>query len=230
MLRYVKWVGLISLLALTSCTYIRNSGVIQDRDTDYLKARSIPPLRIPPGLSSSTIEAHYPVSEASYPISTKPVDLTPPGLNSPMVRTTAPAVSEQRTKALEMSNREEVELEMATRNIIPKTELAQTAKPATVAIPTQIVPAPVVALQTPAKPAPQIIAVAAKPNPQPSTTEKVSSALKSIWPWGKKSATTATTSVAQASQPTSVVASHKTTGMLDKLNSVWPWKKTTQAS
>ena len=69
----------ILLLTLTSCGY--TSGVIQNRDKEYLNAHSIPPLKIPPGLSSTTIQSHYPVSERNYPESKQQVDLTPPNLN-----------------------------------------------------------------------------------------------------------------------------------------------------
>ncbi len=81
MLRYTKNIFLLaSLLALTGCGYIYGeNGIIKNRSLDYQKARSIPPLRIPPGLSSSTITAHYPTSEHNYNRNTK-VDLTPPEL------------------------------------------------------------------------------------------------------------------------------------------------------
>ncbi|MCD6039488.1 MAG: bamC [Gammaproteobacteria bacterium] len=70
---------LIAMIFLTSCSYLRGDhSIIQNRTTDYLKAKSIPPLSIPPGLSSSTITAHYPVSNHIYPGSNIPVDLTPP--------------------------------------------------------------------------------------------------------------------------------------------------------
>lgn len=69
----------ILLLTLTSCGYL--GGSIQNRDKEYLNAKSVPPLRIPPGLSSSSIQSHYPVSERNYPESMMKVDLTPPELN-----------------------------------------------------------------------------------------------------------------------------------------------------
>lgn len=82
MLRYVKLFSLFIIAALTSCSYIYGDrGIIQNRDKEYLSARSIPPLSIPPGLSSSTIQAHYPVSDANYPQSTEVLNLTPPDLN-----------------------------------------------------------------------------------------------------------------------------------------------------
>jgi hypothetical protein len=58
-----------------------DQGVIRNRDTEYLKAQSIPPLKIPPGLSSSTMTAHYPVSDKPYPNGEVKVKLIPPGLN-----------------------------------------------------------------------------------------------------------------------------------------------------
>lgn len=81
MLRCLKVVSVISLAALAGCSYVYGDrGVIQNRDKEYLKAESVPPLRIPPGLSSSTIAAHYPVPDRYYPASSKVVPLTPPDL------------------------------------------------------------------------------------------------------------------------------------------------------
>ncbi len=75
--------ALCIVASLTSCSkFYDNQNVIQNRETDYLKAKSTPPLRIPPGLSSSTISAHYPVSDTEYPGSNVQVNLTPPELNS----------------------------------------------------------------------------------------------------------------------------------------------------
>lgn len=83
MLRKITKITTISVLfTLTSCTYIYgDKGVIKNRDTDYMKAQSVPPLIIPPGLSSSTIQEHYPVSYRDYPGSRDKVNLTPPELN-----------------------------------------------------------------------------------------------------------------------------------------------------
>jgi uncharacterized lipoprotein len=70
-------------LALASCSYIYGeNGVIKNRDTDYLRATSIPPLKIPPGLSSSSIQSYYPISEREYPSPGQKVNLTPPELNN----------------------------------------------------------------------------------------------------------------------------------------------------
>lgn len=70
------------MLILTSCSRLYGErGLIPNRDTDYLRARSIAPIKIPPGYSSDTIHSEYPISERSYPGNPKP-DLIPPGLNS----------------------------------------------------------------------------------------------------------------------------------------------------
>ena len=72
---------IILSLAMVGCSHIYGGdGIIQNRGTDYLKAKSVPPLQIPPGLSSSTIHETYPVSNRAYPNSDKPVSLVPPGL------------------------------------------------------------------------------------------------------------------------------------------------------
>lgn len=79
--------------ALSSCSYIYgDQGIIKNRDTTYLKSTTVPPLQIPPGLSSSTIQSHYPISDRYYPGSTEKLDLTPPELGEagPAVRHTRP--------------------------------------------------------------------------------------------------------------------------------------------
>jgi uncharacterized lipoprotein len=69
-------------LIIASCSFLSgNNGIIQNRGTDYLKARSIAPLQIPPGISSSSIHTEYPVSDRYYPGSEKEVNLVPPELN-----------------------------------------------------------------------------------------------------------------------------------------------------
>lgn len=90
MYKHMKKIILLPLLLSTvGCSYIYGEkGVIHNRNTDYLKAQSTPPLRIPPGLSSSTIESHYPVSYGDYPGSTTPVSLIPPELAPPAKKVT----------------------------------------------------------------------------------------------------------------------------------------------
>ncbi len=76
-----KFVFVLLGLMLSSCAHIYgDKGLIQNRNTDYLKAQSIPPLKIPPGVSSSTIQELYPVSTRDYPTGTQPLNLVPPGL------------------------------------------------------------------------------------------------------------------------------------------------------
>lgn len=71
---------LLLLLSLTSCSYFSTASVMNSQDKNYLSARSIPPLRIPPGISTTTFESDYPVSDKSFPVSQLQVNLTPPGL------------------------------------------------------------------------------------------------------------------------------------------------------
>lgn len=71
---------LLCSTALISCTYIHKPAFIQNRDTHYLTARSIPPLRMPPGISSYAFQSYYPVSDRYDPESAKSVSLVPPGL------------------------------------------------------------------------------------------------------------------------------------------------------
>lgn len=75
---------ILSSLVLTSCSHIYGeSGMIRDRDKEYLQAKSIPTLKIPSNLNAYPIETHYPVAERSYAAENRVVDLTPPDLSSP---------------------------------------------------------------------------------------------------------------------------------------------------
>lgn len=65
---------------LVGCIYIPKPSYIQNRENHYLTAKSIPPLSIPPGISSNAFESYYPVSDRNYPDSAKNVSTTPPGL------------------------------------------------------------------------------------------------------------------------------------------------------
>ena len=65
---------------LTGCSYLPHPSFVQNRDKAYLQARSIPPLKIPPGISSTKIDTYYPVSDQTYPTSMTDVSLLPPGL------------------------------------------------------------------------------------------------------------------------------------------------------
>lgn len=74
---------LITRLILLGCCgvfLLGCSNVIQSRDKEYLAAKSIPPLRIPPGISSSAFQTTYPVSDRSYPRNMTDVNMVPPGL------------------------------------------------------------------------------------------------------------------------------------------------------
>lgn len=95
-MRSVKLLSVLFVLAaLTGCSYIYgDKGIIENRDVDYLKARSIPAMQIPHGLSSSTIQAHYPVSDRQYTTESEKVVLLPPNLNEP-VKAPTPAADLQ---------------------------------------------------------------------------------------------------------------------------------------
>ena len=83
-MRYIKLFLTTALLAqLMGCSHVYGDrGVIKDHERDYLKAQSIPAMRIPPGLSSANIQTIYPVSEKNYPANLASISLTPPGLNT----------------------------------------------------------------------------------------------------------------------------------------------------
>jgi uncharacterized lipoprotein len=71
---------LILPLVLTSCSYFSKQTILSNRDKQYLSAKSIPPLRMPPGVSSSAFHNDYPVSNRYYPEAEKKVSIVPPGL------------------------------------------------------------------------------------------------------------------------------------------------------
>jgi uncharacterized lipoprotein len=68
-------------IALIGCSHLSTPTIIKNRDKHYLAARSVPPMRIPPGLSSEAMHNQYPVSDRQYPVSAEDVSLVPPGLN-----------------------------------------------------------------------------------------------------------------------------------------------------
>lgn len=81
--KVVKFICLSLLFSLLSgCSYFSTPAFLKVRDTEYLKARSVPPLRIPPGISSSSFNNDYPIPYRAYPPSSKVVSLAPPGLNN----------------------------------------------------------------------------------------------------------------------------------------------------
>lgn len=67
---------------LSSCSYISSSYFVRNHDKTYLQARSIQPIRVPPGLSSNAFDTTYPVPDRDYPAGTKDVSLVPPGLTN----------------------------------------------------------------------------------------------------------------------------------------------------
>lgn len=81
---YFRLITIIFIfLNLFGCAYLNggDKSLFQDRDKDYLKAQTIPPLKIPSGISSDKIETLYPVSEKQYRESSKKPSLEPPELN-----------------------------------------------------------------------------------------------------------------------------------------------------
>lgn len=74
--------SLLFLLAmgLVSCSYISKSSFSQNKDRNYLAAQSLPPLKIPPGIATSSFQAAYPIPAGNYSVSAENVDVTPPGL------------------------------------------------------------------------------------------------------------------------------------------------------
>lgn len=78
----MRYILFYIILMLSACASIKQSTALYGRTNQYLTAKSISPLKIPPGLSSDTVHNYYPVSEKSYPESVKSVSVLPPGLYS----------------------------------------------------------------------------------------------------------------------------------------------------
>ena len=73
---------IISLLAffIAGCS-ASSSSIVQNRDKHYLTAKSVPPLRIPPNVTTTAFHTDYPVAYRTYTDAQKEVSLVPPGLN-----------------------------------------------------------------------------------------------------------------------------------------------------
>jgi len=68
-------------LIITGCSYVSgNNGIFVNRNKDYLKATSVEPIKIPPGVSSSTIKNEYPIAKKNYSKDKMVPDLKPPYL------------------------------------------------------------------------------------------------------------------------------------------------------
>lgn len=67
---------LLLVIFLGGCSYVS----FNTQSKQYLSAKSIPPLKMPPGTSSNAFHSYYPVSSKQYPLSVEDVSLVPPGL------------------------------------------------------------------------------------------------------------------------------------------------------
>lgn len=75
----MRLVVVLLFVTLTGCSYFSNLSFLHSNDRTYLTAQSIPPLKIPPGMSSNAFQSYYPVSYREYP-GNKDVSLKPAGL------------------------------------------------------------------------------------------------------------------------------------------------------
>ncbi|GEM_PF-3520885 len=66
---------------LTGCSFFgSDSGIFQSHGKQYLKAKNIPPQKIPAGVSSAAIVSDYPIPARQDSEKAKDVNLIPPGL------------------------------------------------------------------------------------------------------------------------------------------------------
>ncbi len=77
---FIRLLILFLCVTLMSCSYI-SKPFSQNGHTDYMKAQSIPPLKMPSGVASNGFQNYYPVSDRTYPKSAVDVSIIPPGLN-----------------------------------------------------------------------------------------------------------------------------------------------------
>lgn len=78
----MRYFLIYSMIFLSGCSAIQKSDSFTGRTNQYLSAKSIPPLRIPPDLSSDQFQNYYPLSDKNYSESVKNVSVVPPGLGS----------------------------------------------------------------------------------------------------------------------------------------------------
>jgi len=70
---------IILLIVCSSC--LASCGFLGRHEDMYQKSHSIAPMRVPSGLSSNSIDEHYPVPPAKKFHHTGKVDLLPPGVS-----------------------------------------------------------------------------------------------------------------------------------------------------
>lgn len=66
---------------MASCSYI-SKPFSKNGHSDYMSAKSIPPLSIPAGVPAENFQDTYPVSTRTYPKDEVNVSIIPPGLNN----------------------------------------------------------------------------------------------------------------------------------------------------
>lgn len=66
--------------SLTGCAWITSTAFPKDKEKPQLHARSVPPLKIPPGLSSDQFHAKYPIADTQYALNSADASVLPPGL------------------------------------------------------------------------------------------------------------------------------------------------------
>lgn len=72
----------LAVLALSACSGVpRKYQIFRSNTKDYLQAEALPPLRIPPGYSSSSIEDYYPVPNAQGRMAQVSPPLLPPNID-----------------------------------------------------------------------------------------------------------------------------------------------------
>jgi uncharacterized lipoprotein len=73
----------VAFSTLTGCSYIKNPSIhYKNRDSAYLNATTIAPMKIPPGISSPPFSSHYSVSDNNLGDEVKPVNIDPLALTS----------------------------------------------------------------------------------------------------------------------------------------------------
>lgn len=76
----------LAALSLSACGDVSKTyQIFSDHSQDYLQADATPPLQIPPGYSSSSVEDYYPVPNAAGNMAQTTPQIIPPNIDPKLV-------------------------------------------------------------------------------------------------------------------------------------------------
>ena len=69
---------LFAAMILGGCTLLGGQSPVRNHQKDYVHAQSVPPLKMPPGVTLTGVKDRYPLTVAKAPLTHQP-SLIPPG-------------------------------------------------------------------------------------------------------------------------------------------------------